>query len=93
MTIPVLLVAANLEVREETLHSFIEADAVSSEFVLLEVVLEIRWSEATPIDHGSFYQAVVFSDLWSAQRQRSPAAAHDGTGRRLVRLLTSSQGD
>ena len=54
MTIAVLLVPANLKVGEETLNSFIEGDAVLSEFVTLEVVLEIRWSKPTPVDHGSF---------------------------------------
>ncbi len=63
MTITVLLVPANLKVRKETLNSLIEGDAVSSEFVTFEVILEIRWSKPTPIDHGSFYRAVVFSGI------------------------------
>jgi len=61
MTIAVLLVPANLKVRKETLNSLIESDAMLSEFVTLEVILEIRWSKPTPIDHGSFFRAVVFS--------------------------------
>ena len=63
MTITVLLVPANLKVRKETLNSVIEAYAVSGKFVTLEVILEIRWSKPTPIDHGSFYRAVVFSGI------------------------------
>ncbi len=63
MTITVLLVPANLKVRKETLNSLIEGDAVSSEFVTFEVIFEIGWSKATPIDHGSFYRAVVFSGI------------------------------
>lgn len=51
MTITVLLVPANLKGRKETLNSFVEGDAVSSELVTLEVILEIRWSKPTPIDH------------------------------------------
>ena len=69
MTITILLVPANLKVRKEALHSFIERHAMLSEFVPLEVILEIRWSKPTPIDHGSFYRAVVFSgNSLSAQR-------------------------
>ena len=63
MTIAVLLVPANLKVRKETLNSFIERHAMLSELVALEVVLEIRWSKPTPVDHGSFYRAVVFSGI------------------------------
>ena len=58
MTIPILLVPANLKVQEEALHSFIERHAVLSEFVPIEVVLEIRWSKPMPIDHASFYRAL-----------------------------------
>ena len=61
MTIAVLLVSPNPKVGKETLNGFIEGDAMLSEFVTLEVVLEIRWSKPTPIDHGSFYRAIVFS--------------------------------
>ena len=53
MTIAILLVPANLKVHKEALNSFIESNAMLSEFVPLEVVLEIRWSKPTPIDHGS----------------------------------------
>ena len=60
MTIPILLVPANLKVQEEALNSFIERHAVLSEFIPIEVVLEIRWSEPMPIDHASFYRALVF---------------------------------
>ena len=35
-----------------------------SEFVTLEVVLEIRGSKPTPIDHGSFYRTAVFSEFF-----------------------------
>jgi hypothetical protein len=34
-----------------------------SEFVPLEVILEIRWSKPMPIDHGSSYRAVPFSGI------------------------------
>jgi hypothetical protein len=34
-----------------------------SEFVPIEVILEIRWSKPTPIDHGSSYRAVTFSRI------------------------------
>ena len=76
MTIAVLLVPANLKVRKETLNSFIERHAMLSELVALEVVLEIRWSKPTPVDHGSFYRAIVFSGIrcrpnkWSAELQK-----------------------
>ena len=60
MTIAVLLVPANLQVREETLDSVIERHAMLSEFVTLEVILEIRWSKPTPIAHGSFYPQLWF---------------------------------
>ncbi len=60
MTIAVLLVPANLKIRKETLNSFIERHAMLSEFVTLEVILEIRWSKPTPIDHDSFYPQLCF---------------------------------
>jgi hypothetical protein len=41
-----------------------------SELVTLEVILEIRWSKPTPIDHGSFYLAVVFSGIRCRPYQR-----------------------
>jgi hypothetical protein len=34
-----------------------------SEFVPLEVVIEIRWSKPMPIDHGSSYRAATFSRI------------------------------
>ena len=63
MTITILLVPANLKVRKEALNSFIERHAMLSEFVPLEVILEIRWSKPMPIDHGSSYRAVPFSGI------------------------------
>jgi hypothetical protein len=63
MTITILLVSANLKVRKEALNGFIEGHAMLSEFVPLEVILEIRWSKPTPIDHGSSYRAVTFSRI------------------------------
>ena len=60
MTITILLVPANLKVRKEALNSFIERHAMLSEFVPLEVILEIRWSKPMPIDHGSSYRAATF---------------------------------
>ena len=63
MTIAIFLVPANLKVRKETLDSFIERHAMLSEFVPLEVILEIRWSKPMPIDHGSSYRAVPFSGI------------------------------
>ena len=63
MTITILLVPANLKVRKEALNSFIERHAMLSEFVPLEVILEIRWSKPIPIDHGSSYRAVMFSRI------------------------------
>lgn len=67
MTITILLIPANLKVRKEALHGFIEGHAVFSEFVPLEVILEVRRSKAMPIDHGSFYRgAKAFPD--SSQR-------------------------
>ena len=59
MTIAVLLVSADLKVGKETLNSLIEGDAMLSEFVTLEVILEIRGSKPTPVDHGSLYRALV----------------------------------
>jgi len=53
MAITVLLVPANLKVRKEALNSFLEGNAMLSEVVPLEVILEIRWSKLTPIDHDS----------------------------------------
>ena len=41
MPIPIFLVSANLKVGKEALNSFIEGHAMLSEFVPLEVVLEI----------------------------------------------------
>lgn len=49
----ILLIPANLKFRKEALNGFVEAYAMLSEFVPFEVVLEIRWSKAVPIDHGS----------------------------------------
>ena len=63
MTITILLVPANLKVRKEALNSFIERHAMLSEFVPLEVILEIRGSKPMPIDHGSSYRAVAFSGI------------------------------
>ena len=63
MTIAVPLVPANLKVRKETLNSFIECHAMLSELVTLEVILEIRRSKPTPIDHGSLYRAGVLSGI------------------------------
>ena len=56
MTITILLVSANLKVRKEALNSLIERHAMLSEFVPLEVVLEIRRSKPTPIAvAGTFF--------------------------------------
>ena len=63
MTITILLVPANLKVRKEALHSFIERHAMLSEFVPLEVILEIRWSKPMPVDHGLSYRAVTSSGI------------------------------
>jgi len=63
MTIPILLVPANLKVQEKALNSFIERHAVLSEFVPIEVVLEIRWSKPMPVDHVSSYRGRTFSKL------------------------------
>ena len=60
MTIAVFPVPANLKIRKETLNSFIERQAMLSEFVALEVILEIRWSKPPPIDHGSFHPQLCF---------------------------------
>ena len=59
MTIPVLLVPANLKISKEALDSFLESQSMLSEFIPLEVVLEIRRGKPTPIDHGSFYRATL----------------------------------
>lgn len=63
MTIAILLVAANLKAREKAFNSFIEGHAMLSEFVALEVILKIRWSKPTPIDHGSSYRAVTAFEI------------------------------
>ena len=56
MTIAVLLVPTNLEVRKEAFNRFIECHSVFGEFIVLKVVLEIRWSKPMPFDHGTFYR-------------------------------------
>ena len=56
MTISILLVPTNLEVRKEALNRFIERHSVFSQFIALKVVLEIRRSKPMPIDHGTFYR-------------------------------------
>jgi len=61
MTIAIRLVPPNLKVQKEALNSFIERHTMLSEFVPLEIVLEIRWSKPMPIDHGSSYRATTFS--------------------------------
>jgi len=56
MTIAILLVPTNLEVRKEALNRFVERHSVFGEFIVLKVVLEIRRSKPMPIDHGTFYR-------------------------------------
>jgi len=63
MTITILLIPTNLKVRKEALNSFIEGYAVFSEFVPLEVILEIRWSKPMPVNHGSFYRGAKLSGV------------------------------
>ena len=55
----ILLVPTNLKVGKEALDGFVESDTMSSEFIVLEVILEIRRSKSAPVDHGSFYPATV----------------------------------
>ena len=59
VTIPMLLVPTNLKIGKEALDSFIEGHAMLSEFIPLEVVLEIRRGKPMPVDHGSFYRATA----------------------------------
>ena len=63
MTIAVLLVPTNLEVRTEAFNRFIERHSVFGEFIVLKVVLEIRWSKPVPIDHGLFYRGAKLSGI------------------------------
>jgi hypothetical protein len=55
MPIAIRLVPANLKVQEEALNRFVERHSMLSEFVALEVVLEIRRRKPMPIDHGLSY--------------------------------------
>ena len=69
VTISIFLVPTNLKISKEALDSFIEGQPMLSEFVPLEVILEIRRRKPMPIDHGSFYRATLsFRDSLSAQR-------------------------
>ena len=63
MTITILLIATNLKVGKEALNGFIEIHSMFSEFVPLEVILEIRRSKPMPIDHGSFYRGATRSGI------------------------------
>jgi len=83
MTITIFLVSTNLKAREEALNCFIERHAMLSEFVPIEVILEIRWSKPTPIDHGSSYRAVAFSRIRcrpNVGHQPRRAGAHGAVG-------------
>jgi hypothetical protein len=64
VAITILFVPANLKVRKKALNGFIQGYAVLSKFIPLEVILDIRWSKAMPIDHGAVQtQAVLHRKL------------------------------
>jgi len=63
MPIAIRLVPANLKLQEEALNRFVECHSMLSEFVALEVVLEIRRRKPMPIDHGLSFRAVAYFEI------------------------------
>jgi len=49
VTIAVLLVSTDLEVREETLDGFVECDSVLQQLVVFKIIFEVRRRECTPV--------------------------------------------
>jgi len=59
VTVTILLVSSNLEIRKEALDGFIEPDSMLEELIAFEIVLEVRWREPTPVNHTPFYAAAA----------------------------------
>jgi hypothetical protein len=57
VTVAILLISSNLEIRKEALDGFVEPDSMLEKLIAFEIVLEVRRREPTPVNHTLFYAA------------------------------------
>lgn len=55
VTVTILLVSSNFEIREEALDGLVETDSMLEKFVAFEIIFEVRRRESVPVHHTLFY--------------------------------------
>jgi hypothetical protein len=88
VTVTILLVSSNLEVREKALDGFVKSDSMFEKLVAFEIVFEVRRGESVPVNHALFYRYSALAQLAA----RSAGCVFDGgkPPRSAFRLLLSA---